>query len=321
VLGIDGTKFLRLGSVVDGQGNAITNVSDLTTTASGLLSTQLTAKAVASDVTTALASKADASKATNYTITTPSFGPNTNFTWITTNTGGGPGITYEFRTTNGAIVQPYTVARNNTNGQWSFNGNVGIRTATPSNALEVAGSARFSGGITNVGGVSFAGGNMTVDTTGGITANGTIILPGTVSLRFSGVGDIGPSEIASSFTLSGTGFTPTRYVDWGVRTSNTTAHVFSNTPSVTHFRDGTKSNAAPITVGSSMGRTNWPLRVISGAFPDERTVAGIDTNGVLNIPTNAAPTAVTIGVTAPDHWFIIKNLSGNQYFVPAWTNH
>lgn len=53
----------------------------------------------------------------------------------------------------------------------------------------------------------------------------------------------------------------------------------------------------------------------------------IYTNGVgifqqsVMIPTNTAPTSVTVGTTAPDRWLRFADLQGNFWYVPAWTNH
>lgn len=47
------------------------------------------------------------------------------------------------------------------------------------------------------------------------------------------------------------------------------------------------------------------------------------TSTITNIwtSTNVAPTSVTIGVTAPDSWIQIRDLSGNLRWSPVWTNH
>jgi hypothetical protein len=44
------------------------------------------------------------------------------------------------------------------------------------------------------------------------------------------------------------------------------------------------------------------------------------TNNFRNLPTNQAPTSVTIGVTVPDAWVWFTN-SGTAYAMPAWKNH
>jgi hypothetical protein len=44
------------------------------------------------------------------------------------------------------------------------------------------------------------------------------------------------------------------------------------------------------------------------------------TNSISNLPTNQAPTSVTIGVTVPDAWVWFTN-SGTAFSIPAWKNH
>ena len=48
--------------------------------------------------------------------------------------------------------------------------------------------------------------------------------------------------------------------------------------------------------------------------------SGVFTNSIA-IPTNSAPTGVTLGVTPPDEWLRISNALGQVRYMPVWTNH
>lgn len=72
---------------------------------------------------------------TNTHLLSPTFGSNTNIILIISNSSAtGPGVAHWFRTTNGTITGTPYMSVNLTNG------NVGISTVTPTNALDVAGS-------------------------------------------------------------------------------------------------------------------------------------------------------------------------------------
>lgn len=45
------------------------------------------------------------------------------------------------------------------------------------------------------------------------------------------------------------------------------------------------------------------------------------TNAITLLATNAAPTGVTVGTTAPDGWYVVTNSSGLRTYVPAWIDH
>lgn len=39
------------------------------------------------------------------------------------------------------------------------------------------------------------------------------------------------------------------------------------------------------------------------------------------VPTNTAPTSVTVGTTPPDIWYAFADTNGYSFYVPGWTNH
>lgn len=189
---------------------------------------------------------------TNAFLLAPNFGPNTNFTVAVSNSSAtGPGVWNLLKGTNGAPVGQPAIAVNGTNG------NVGIGKASPTVALDVTGSVTASGAVIA----------DTVTVGNSFTKSGGFGLTGTT---------------AEDVNLFGSGFSMLGALYLGTRTSNSLALVISNTPPVFHNRDGTRSNAAPLEVGSSMGRTNWPFVVRSGAFPLAVPVFGVGTNGDVN---------------------------------------
>lgn len=50
------------------------------------------------------------------------------------------------------------------------------------------------------------------------------------------------------------------------------------------------------------------------------TVSNLAVNNLTLKKTNAAPTSVTVGTTAPDAWVLITN-NALRYYIPVWTNH
>jgi hypothetical protein len=100
-------------------------------------------------------------------------------------------------------------------------------------------------------------------------------------------------------------------------------------PSVNNTDDFGKVTAMPRTNYANVFRgTNatlvGTLTAASGTFQGGGT-NGMDflsvTNGVA-VPTNAAPSTVTVGVTAPDLWLKVKDITtGYTFYTPCWTNH
>lgn len=58
--------------------------------------------------------------------------------------------------------------------------------------------------------------------------------------------------------------------------------------------------------------------IFNGAVTSRTTM--IATNGIGG-PTNATPTAVTVGITLPDAWFSYIATNGTTYKIPAWIDH
>lgn len=77
-----------------------------------------------------------------------------------------------------------------------------------------------------------------------------------------------------------------------------------------------------VNIGAAANATERLQVLGNGIIQTNLSVGGVttSTNGIA-IPTNAAPTSVTVGTTAPDMWFQIKNIAGQTWFVPAYTNH
>lgn len=73
----------------------------------------------------------------------------------------------------------------------------------------------------------------------------------------------------------------------------------------------------------SLGKTNGNFYVSDGAgnLANPTNNMRFPGSGSVMLPTNAAPTSVTIGVTAADKWFVIKDDAGVPHFVPGWLNH
>jgi hypothetical protein len=69
-----------------------------------------------------------------------------------------------------------------------------------------------------------------------------------------------------------------------------------------------------VNVGTKSGLTNLLARNLTASN------ALAVTNAISNLPTNQAPTSVTIGVTTPDAWVWFTN-SGTAFAIPAWKNH
>lgn len=74
--------------------------------------------------------------------------------------------------------------------------------------------------------------------------------------------------------------------------------------------------------GTLAARLDSISSVVQWSFPVPMTLNRLHlTNAPTFRTTNAAPTSVTVGTTAPDYWYTITNSSGVQTFVPAWINH
>lgn len=137
---------------------------------------------------------------------------------------------------------------------------------------------------------------------------------------FKGRGDSGTGSIVQSGDLLG-------------------AYTFGGYDGATY--PGIVSSYLGAFVDSSPGSGSVPSRVVlavgsSGSAPVVQTwrQSGITFNTntffaagatFTNAPTfrmtNAAPTSVTIGTTAPDWWITITNNAGEQGFMPVWKNH
>lgn len=87
--------------------------------------------------------------------------------------------------------------------------------------------------------------------------------------------------------------------------------------SVMNLFGTTNTVASPTTLIAS-NLLSGTLQVTSG---NSNYIGGTTTITNIWTSTNTAPTTVTIGTTAPDRWIQIRDLSGNLYWTPAWTNH
>jgi hypothetical protein len=229
-------------------------------------------------------------QATNgYNFGPLALGPNSNVVLTVSNSSAsGPGVLHFLRTTNGVPVGGSVLSINLTNG------NVGVGTAAPSVPLQVAGAITASGA-----------GSVSALTLAASATSDTITFA-------SGTGPGIASVAARQLSIYGSGFNTLDSITTGQRTSNFVALVTSsNTPPVFDLRDGTLSNAIPIRGGSSMGRTNEPLQIVSGAFPNATTVASFATNGALRLfSSTITPTAAQVG--ANNGWLQVSN--GVLYF-------
>lgn len=113
----------------------------------------------------------------------------------------------------------------------------------------------------------------------------------------------------------------------GVGTNNpqTTLHVLGNT-TVTDFLNPLSDLTGQI--GNLSGPrwraihaggvtiTNGMVNAANGV-----TTLNLTASGNVLTTTNAAPTSVTVGITAPDVWFQMKDIQSRLFYIPAYTNH
>lgn len=79
----------------------------------------------------------------------------------------------------------------------------------------------------------------------------------------------------------------------------------------------TNDVASPTTLIAS----NLSAGAVSATGGNSNYVGGTTTITNIWTSTNTPPTSVTIGVTAVDKWIQVRDLSGNLYWTPVWTNH
>lgn len=88
----------------------------------------------------------------------------------------------------------------------------------------------------------------------------------------------------------------------------------------THRVLSSGERAALYNSGSGAALASQPLTTI-GDLAARNAGLGIIAANEYRVPTNAAPTATTVGTTPPDRWFKFSDGAGQTWYVPAWTNH
>lgn len=172
------------------------------------------------------------------------------------------------------------------------NGNVGIGTTNPLVALQVNGVVSLGAPI-----AGYYGGS-------------TVNFQGTGADPKFIVNDTGAGNPAYYFLRSGVSKAAIDIEGAGAPSND--LRFFSN--------DGNWHERMRIQQSGNVGiGTTTPSSLLSVAGTAGVSIINV-TNAIANLPTNQAPTSVTIGVTSPDTWVWFTN-SGTAYAFPAWKNH
>jgi hypothetical protein len=155
---------------------------------------------------------------------------------------------------------------------------------------------------------------------GSVVAPGNVTVGGTLSVLNPGMIKVGPNLIggagarvydifgfANQISLAG-GNGGVGYV---IEPGTT---IVGASGSVGIFQGPGALEVNQVNVGTKSGLTNLLARNLTASN------ALAVTNAISNLPTNQAPTSVTIGVTTPDAWVWFTN-SGTAFAIPAWKNH